>query len=233
MRKTAEACDQVVVQLGVLHVLVIANGTEQVQRALLVIQRLRVFVRHVEEDLQRGIHLRVEARLNGPFGVVPRQPVGGIGMRTLPEAVAWKLVQQQHQRQRARGIAHPAFQLPPRRAEVQPAEALVELGVERIVVGEPLFVAGVLPEADDVVAVVHVLLLWRLRSTHLNIPVRCARSCRSAPRARCFASRISTTASRPSGAPTGRDALRLTHRTANAAPTSRCAGSASAPRCPR
>ena len=36
MRKTAEACDQVVVQLGVLHVLVIANGTEQVQRALLV-----------------------------------------------------------------------------------------------------------------------------------------------------------------------------------------------------
>ncbi|KTD15946.1 hypothetical protein Llan_2606, partial [Legionella lansingensis] len=59
------------------------------------------------------------------------------------------------QRQRTLGITHPAFQFAPRRAEMQPAEALVERGIEGVIAREPLLVAGVLPEADDVVGFVH------------------------------------------------------------------------------
>ena len=66
------------------------------------------------------------------------------------KAVARKLVEQDHQRQRAFGMVDPVRRARARAAcEVQVAEAVVEVGVERLVLAEPGVLARVPPELHD------------------------------------------------------------------------------------
>ena len=107
MRETPEAANDVAVQFGKAQVFQVAQQLEHRHRALLVLQAFRVFERQVNEGAQLRRQLAVQPILDGAHGVMPRQPVGGKGVRSATETVARELVQQDLQGQRALGGIQP------------------------------------------------------------------------------------------------------------------------------
>ncbi|MCY1378954.1 hypothetical protein D9M69_666290 [compost metagenome] len=105
-----------------------------------------MFERHVEELAQLRIRSQILAGRNGAVGEILRQRIGCEHVRRAPIGIAGELVQQDHQRQRARRVFQPAVQLASGGGEVRALEAFAEHGIECGVLGEPLLRTRIEPK---------------------------------------------------------------------------------------
>lgn len=131
--------------VGPLH-----PGLEQLDLPVLIRHVFGMLQRQVEEPADIALGRQIVPGLQRPVGEMSRQRIGGEGMRRAAEAVSGKLVQQDQQRQRPLRRLGPLIQFAPRGGDMGVMEAPPELGVEGVVLGEPLFRPGLFPEGDDV-----------------------------------------------------------------------------------
>ena len=151
MREAAKPDDDGMVVFGPAVVrLAVHPGPEQVDLPVLIREILRMLEGQVEEAADVALDLQVVPGLQRAFGEHPRQRIGREGMARAPEGVAWKLVQQDQQAQRALRRRRPGIQRPPGSGMVCDLEPFPEQGIESLVPGEPLRGPGLFPEGDDV-----------------------------------------------------------------------------------
>jgi hypothetical protein len=126
-----------------------------------------VHERQVEEAAQGGLDLPVKALLDRPVGRVNRRRIGAVGPPRAAEHVAGKLVEQEHEGERAVGRQLPFVEVAAGCGLVGEEEALAAGGVERLVRLEPAVRPGIPPEGDD--------LVWGCEAVH-PVPFRFCRS---------------------------------------------------------
>ena len=105
VREAAEAGDDVAVNNGVVEPLRVAERLEQGEGPLLIVHVLGVLEGQVEEGAQALLDLEVEARVDGATGDGKRQGIGGEGMGRAAIEIAWELVEQDEEGERASGVA--------------------------------------------------------------------------------------------------------------------------------
>ena len=101
MGKAAEPADDIGVVLGPFQVFGIPCGACQLDAAELVGEVLRMIEGQIEEFAQGRIDPCVDAVLDGAVRHLARQGIAGIGPRIAAEYVAGKLIEHDHERQRA------------------------------------------------------------------------------------------------------------------------------------
>jgi hypothetical protein len=99
---------------------------------------------------ERRLDRLVVAERDRGVGDPARHRVGLVHARGAAEGVARKLVEEEDQRQRAGGAAEPAGAFAARCGAMRGDEAFSEFCVERRVLREPQFWAGLAPKGDDV-----------------------------------------------------------------------------------
>ena len=147
MGKAAEADDDVAMQPAPFLQLFVAGDQGHV--AVLILDPFGVLERQQEEILQLRFDRQMQIARHRLIGEHQGQWIGGELVRRAAKAVARILVQQDQQGQGALGRIHPVVQFAPRGGPVNGAAPVAEQGVERLVLGEPLFGPGLFPEGYD------------------------------------------------------------------------------------
>src|SRR5690606_5922811 len=78
----------------------VARSFEQRERKLLILKRLAVLERHVEEETASPANLDIIAMGDSAAGNVAGEGIGGKGRGALPEHIAGQLIEQQDRGQR-------------------------------------------------------------------------------------------------------------------------------------
>ncbi len=105
--------------------------------------------RQVEKALQLRLDIAIKAGVNRLCGNFARELIGCVHSRSVAEGVARKLIQQQHERQRARACLKPMAKPAARSGVVQVEEAVVEALVEFDIFCEPEVRSGLAPKIDN------------------------------------------------------------------------------------
>ena len=98
MREAAECADDVGVQLGPFQPICVAFLAKQFDAAFLIVHRLGMLERQIEERAQRGIDARVAVFLNGPQRDIARKRIGREHSWIVAEHVAGELVEHDDER---------------------------------------------------------------------------------------------------------------------------------------
>ena len=106
--------------------------------------------RHQDERLQLDSDLLVVPARDGRLRQGQSQGIGGEHVTGIAEGIPGELVQQDHECQRPFGSVHPGIKLAAGRCEVRFGESVLEVDVERLVLGEPFLGTGFDPESDNV-----------------------------------------------------------------------------------
>jgi hypothetical protein len=108
MRKTTEPGNDIAVQFGVVHVIVVADALRhQFHAKLLIVQVFAMFERHVIEQPPVGRLLHIETGVDCIARDFKRFGVAGIGSCIVPVEIARHLVEQNDQCQATVGRAPP------------------------------------------------------------------------------------------------------------------------------
>ena len=150
MRKATKAGDDFVMMFGPTVVGATLHGLEQGQLSILIGHVFRMLKRQVEKPSQLILDQLVLSGVKRPYREIPRQRIGGEGMAGIAKHIAWKLVQQDQQGQRALWRLCPEIQFATGSRKMRVSEAAAEPRVESRVLGEPLLRACLFPEGDDV-----------------------------------------------------------------------------------
>src|SRR3954464_15781118 len=148
MGKSAEAANNVGVDLGVFCDFIVAQVACQLEASFLIGENFRMHERQIEELALLLRHLAVEAALESAIGDGAGDRIGLVGPRPFAEHVARKLIENEDERERALWRRLPRCELVIRGRAPERAKARRDLGVESVVLGKPFVRAGGAPERE-------------------------------------------------------------------------------------